>query len=104
MASDDALTPIEQWLALLTAELARRAAQTTWEANEGERARQQLIDELQQIAERLAATEHLFPLDVSDIAPIEVLAVRYFWPEDRLPAGLPTEDQIWAEYRARTAG
>jgi hypothetical protein len=92
-----------QWLALLKAERDRRAARVEWRANEGERAREQLLDTLQQMAQRMAATAHLFPLDVSDMAPAEMLAC-HLMPEHLRPAGLPTEDQILAEYRARTAG
>jgi hypothetical protein len=90
-----------EWLALLEAEYARRTARVAWEADEGERARQWLIDTLQQMAQRFAATAHLYPLLIDDMAPMEMLACRYFLPEHLMPAGLGTEEEIWAEYKAR---
>ena len=78
-----------------------RAAE--WEADEGERVREQVLDMLQAIAQRFAATAHLRPPDVSDMSIAEKLACRLL-PETLQPAGLPTEDQIWAEYRARAEG
>ena len=64
------------------------------------RARQQLFDTLQQMAERYAATAHLYPLPVDDMSPAEKLSLHLL-PEHLRPAGLPTEAEIWAEYRAR---
>jgi hypothetical protein len=92
-----------EWLALLEAELARRTARVAWEADEGERQRQWFINELQQIAERFAATTHLFPLSTDDMSPAEKLACHLL-PGELRPAGLPTEAAIWAEYRALKRG
>jgi hypothetical protein len=89
-----------EWLALLEAELARRAARAEWNAGEAERSRQQFFDMLQQMAERFAALAPLRPLDLDDMSIAEKLACRYFLPEALLPAGLGTEDQIWAEYQS----
>jgi hypothetical protein len=53
-----------EWLALLEAELARRTARVAWEADEDERRRQWVLDELQAMAGRLAATAHLYPIAI----------------------------------------
>lgn len=89
-----------EWLALLEAELARRRARVEWEAGEDDRAAQWFIEELEQMAERYAAIAHLHSLRADDMSPAEKLACHLL-PEDLRPEGLPTEDQIWAEYRAR---
>jgi hypothetical protein len=62
--------------------------------------RQWFIDTLQQMAQRLAATAHLYPLQIDDMAPAEMLAC-HFLPEHLRPAGLGTVDEIWAKYEAR---
>jgi hypothetical protein len=101
------MTTIEgrgEWLALLEAELARRAARAAWEADEGERAREEFIARLQGIAERFAAAAPRWPLQVDDMSIAEMLACRYFLPEHLMPAGLPSEDQIWSKYRALKSG
>jgi hypothetical protein len=85
-----------EWLAVLEAELDRRAARVEREADEGERARQQLLDTLQAMAQRFVATAHLCPIETSDMAPMEKLACRLFLPEHLMPAGLPSEDEIFA--------
>jgi hypothetical protein len=92
-----------EWLALLKAEFARRAARVEWQAGEDERAAQQVVEELRQMAGRFAATAHLYPLQIDDMAIVEMLACRWFLPEELQPPGLPTEDQIWADYEARRA-
>jgi hypothetical protein len=85
------------------------------EALEGEQARRQaarfggrdphewLADTLQQMADRIAATAHLAPFTVDDMAPVEMLACHLL-PESMRPAGLPAEDEIWAKFQARSAG
>jgi hypothetical protein len=100
------MTPPDRskWLALLGAERARRAARTEWEAGEDERARDQVIGTLLQMAQRFAAAAPLHPLDTADMSIAEKLACRLFLPENLQPAELPTEDQIWAEYQARKRG
>ena len=98
------MTDIEgqrEWLALLEEERARRTARVEWKAGEDERAREEFIARLQQMAERHAATAHLCPIDVTDMSIAELLACRLFLPEHLQPAGLPTEDEIWADYKAR---
>jgi hypothetical protein len=100
------VTDIEQrgeWLALLEAELARRAARTEREADESERQREAFIEELRQMAARIAATAHLHPVRTDDMSIAEMLACRFFLPEHLMPSGLLTEDQIWVEYEARKA-
>jgi hypothetical protein len=97
------VTPIEQqreWLALLEAELARRTMQAKWEAGQDERLRQELLDELEEMARRLAAVALLHPLQIDDMSYAERLACHLL-PESMRPRGLASEDQIWAEYRAR---
>jgi hypothetical protein len=97
------MTDIEgqrEWLALLKAERARRAARTEWKEGEDERAREQFLEELQQMALRFAALATTQPLELDDMSPVEMLACNML-PESMRPAGLPTEDQIWREYRAR---
>jgi hypothetical protein len=103
MAEGTPLSALQQWHALLLAERARRSARTEWETREGERARQQFIDTLQQMAARFAAAARLHPLDIADMSLAEKLCC-HFLPESMRPAGLPTEDQIWAEYRSRRPG
>ena len=93
-----------KWRALLEAELARRTARVEWQAGKDERQREQLIDTLQQMAQRLGVSAHRVPLDVSDMSIAEMFAVRWFLPEDLWPMDLPTEDQIWREYAARKQG
>jgi hypothetical protein len=85
-----------EWLALLEAELARRAARVEWQAGEDERAQQRLVDTLQAMAQRFAATARLCPLDLTDMSPAEMLAC-HFLPEHLRPAGLPTEAAIWGQ-------
>jgi hypothetical protein len=63
--------------------------------------RKWLLYTLQQMAQKFAATAHLYPLSIGDMAPMEMLACRHFLPEHLMPAGLPTADQIWAAYEAR---
>lgn len=89
-----------EWLALLEAELARRKARVEWEAGQDERAAQQFVEELAQMAQRFTAAAPLHPLRTDDMSPAEMLACHLL-PEPLRPAGLPTEDQIWAEYQAR---
>jgi hypothetical protein len=64
--------------------------------------RQWLLDTLQTMAQRLAATAHLYPLSIADMSIMERLACRYFLPEDLCPVGLESEDAIWAEFEARS--
>jgi hypothetical protein len=92
-----------EWLALLQAELARRAARVEWAAGEDERARQWLVDTLQGMAQRFADLAPLHPLRIDDMSPAEQLACHLL-PKDLRPAGLPTEAAIWAEYRALKHG
>jgi hypothetical protein len=101
MAESGPLSGLQQWHALLLAERARRTAKAEWQTNEADRSREQFLDTLQQIAQRFAAAAPRHPLDVSDMSIAEMLAVRWFLPEDLWPADLPTDDQIWAEYRSR---
>jgi hypothetical protein len=89
-----------EWRALLEAERARRAARTECEAGEGDRAAQQLVDELQEMARRMAATAHLSPLDLGDMSIAEKVACHLL-PESMRPEGLPSEAEIWRQYRAR---
>jgi hypothetical protein len=74
-----------------------------WEAGEDERQRQQLFDTLQQMAERLATPAPLHPIKIDDMSIAEMLACRLFLPEELMPKGLGTEEEIWAEYAARKA-
>jgi hypothetical protein len=92
-----------EWLALLEAELARRAARTEWEAGAGERAREALTAELLAMAQRMATTAHLYPLSTDDMSIAEMLAARML-PKHLQPPGLPSEAKIWAQYRARKKG
>jgi hypothetical protein len=89
------MTPQARWLALLAAERARR------DPNRGEDARQRLLEDLKQMAQRFAATAHLYPVHVDDMSCAEMFACRLFLPKDMQPAGLPSEAAIWALYRAR---
>jgi hypothetical protein len=92
-----------EWLAYLEAELARRAARVEWAAGEDERAREWFADTLQGMAQRLAATAHLLPLSIDDMAPAELLCCHLL-PEHLRPAGLPTEAAIWADFRELKRG
>jgi hypothetical protein len=94
MASEDALKTL---IAALEVEQKRRLAAQFG----GQDPREWFIGTLQQIAQRFAATAHLYPLSIDDMAPMEMLACCYFLPEHLMPAGLPTADQIWAEVEAR---
>jgi hypothetical protein len=89
-----------EWLQLLEAELARRAARVEWQAGEADRARERFVETLQAMAGRLAAPS-LYPLSIADMSIAEKLACRYFLPEHLMPPGLGTEKEIWAEYEAR---
>ena len=94
------IDPRREWLALLEAELGRRAARTEWEAGEGERQREWFVNTLEEMAERLAvAGSSAHPLQVDDMSIAEKLACTLL-PEPLRPAGLPTEAAIWAEYEA----
>jgi hypothetical protein len=62
--------------------------------------RQWFLDTLQVMAQRFAATAHLHPLQIDDMASAEMLAC-HFLHEHRRPPGLPTVDEIWAAYEAR---
>jgi hypothetical protein len=92
-----------RWRTLLQEERDRRAAARAGTAD-GDAAREQFLAELRQMAQRFAAAAHLYPLSIDDMSIAEKLACRWFLPDELLPAGLPTEDQIWAEYRARKRG
>jgi hypothetical protein len=94
MASPDTLAAL---LKALRAEQTRRQKAQFG----GQDPRERLLDTLQGMAERLAATSSGPPLQVPEMAPAEKLACRLFLPEDLIPAGLGTEDEIWAEYGAR---
>jgi hypothetical protein len=96
MASEDALRALVN--ALVAEQKRRQAAQFG-----GQDPREWLLDTLQAMARRYAALAHLHPLDTVDMSIAEKLACRYFLPEDLQPAGLGTEDQIWAEYRSTPA-
>jgi hypothetical protein len=92
-----------EWLTLLEAELARRAARPEWAAGEDERQRQWFVDTLQAMAQRFAAAVPLHPLALDDMSPAEKLACHLL-PKSMRPPGLPTEAAIWAEYRGLKAG
>jgi hypothetical protein len=62
--------------------------------------REWLLETLQTMAQRFAATAHLLPLQLDDMAIAEKLACRFFLPEELMPAGLGTEEEIWAKYAA----
>jgi hypothetical protein len=101
------MTTIEgrgEWLALLEAELARRTARVAWEAGEEERSRQQFVATLAAMAERFAASAPRYPLQIDDMSIAEMLACRLFLPEHLMPAGLGTEEEIWAEYQTCRGG
>lgn len=92
-----------EWLALLEAELARRAARDDWAAGEADRQQEWIFETLQAMAQRLAAapsSDH--PLYLDDMSVAEKLAC-HFLPEPLRPEGLPTEAAIWAEYEALRA-
>jgi hypothetical protein len=91
-----------EWLRLLETELARRAARVEWQAGADERARLWFLDTLQAMAQRLGATAHLHPLQIDDMSCAEMLAC-HFLPEHLRPAGLGTEDEIFALAAARGA-
>jgi hypothetical protein len=93
MASADALKTL---IAALETEQARRLAARFG----GRDPRTWFLEELQQMAERLAATAHLCPITINDMSIIEKLACRYFLPEGLCPEGLGTADEIWAEHRS----
>jgi hypothetical protein len=63
--------------------------------------REQFIETLRAIAQRFTALAPRCPLQIDDMSIAELLACRLFVPEHLRPAGLPTEDEIWAEYRAK---
>jgi hypothetical protein len=98
------VTPAERaalrldWLTGTTAEIERRRAATLEAAGDE---RERFINTLQEMAQRLAATAHLYPIDTADMSIAEKLAILYFWPENQHPEGLGSEKQIWAEYAAR---
>jgi hypothetical protein len=94
MASSDALDTL---IAALEAEQARRQAAQFG----GQDPHTWFVDTLRQMAQRLAATAHLYPLDTADMSPAEKLAILHFWPEDLCPEGLGSADEIWAEFAAR---
>jgi hypothetical protein len=89
-----------EWLGLLEAELARRTTQAEWEAGQDERLRQQLLGRLWEMAQRLKAGALVHPLQIDDMSCAEMLACR-FLPERLRPAGLGTEDEIFALAAAR---
>jgi hypothetical protein len=96
MASADALDTL---IDALEAEQARRQR-----ARFGghDNPREWLVNTLRQIAERLA-TAHRLPLDLSDMSPMEQLAVATFLPEAMRPIDLGTVDEIWeAHFRPRS--
>ena len=90
MASPSTLKAL---LAALEAELARRRPPV-------EHAREQLADTLCEMALRLATTTRWCPLQLDDMSPAELLSC-HFLPEHLRPPGLPTEDEILAQYRDR---
>ena len=89
-----------EWLAFLEAELARRAARIEWEAGEDNRAAQQFMASLEQMAERLVAAGPSYVPRLDDMSPAEMLAC-HLAPAELHPAGLPTIAEIWSEYQAR---
>ena len=93
MASPSTLKAL---LAALEEELARRSPPV-------EQAREQLVDTLSEMALRLATTARLCPLRLDDMSTAELLSC-HFLPEHLRPPGLPTEDEILAQYRGRQAG
>jgi hypothetical protein len=95
MASPDTLAALLE--ALQTEQARRRKAQFGGHDDP----REWLLAELQEMAERFAATAHLCPLDLADMSIMEKLACRYFLPVDLCPEGLGSEGEIWAEYEAR---
>jgi hypothetical protein len=94
MASEDALKAL---VSALVAEQARRR-KARFGGHDGPH--EWLLDTLRTMAQRLAATAHLCPLDLADMAPAEQLACHLL-PEHLQPAGLRTVDEIWVEYEAR---
>jgi hypothetical protein len=96
MASPSALKAL---LKALDAERARRDPASFFDRAAAE---QKFINELREIATRLAAPSHWAPpLTADDMSIVEMLAARFFLPEHLQPAGLPSEDEIWAEYERR---
>ena len=79
--------------AALAAELARRSPPV-------EQACEQLVETLGEMALRLATTTPLCPLRLDDMSPAELLACHLL-AEHLRPPGLPTEDEILAQYRDR---
>jgi hypothetical protein len=90
-----------RWIALLRGEIERREAEAI--AAAGGDPRQAFVDKLREMARTLAATAHLYPLQLADMSVAERLACHLL-PEPMRPAGLGTEDEIWAEYWERAAG
>jgi hypothetical protein len=87
-----------EWLTLLEAERERRRQRVVWDAGAGERARKRLIDELEQMALRLAAAPAQLPLALTDMSPAELLSLHLLAER---PAGLPDEDEILTIYERR---
>ena len=69
-------------------------------ARRHEHAHKQLADTLSEMALRLATTTPLCPLRLDDMSPAELLACHLL-AEHLRPPGLPTEDEILAQYRDR---
>jgi hypothetical protein len=90
-----------RWIALLRGEIERREAEAI--AAAGSDPRQAFVDKLREMAQSLAATAHLCPLQLADMSVAERVACHLL-PEPMRPAGLGTEDEIWAEYQARSTG
>ena len=88
------MTPQARYLALLEAERARRTG-----AGHDDDPRQRLLDQLSAMAERLAAAPQ-HHLCVDDMSPAEMLACHLL-PDELRPAGVRSEDEIWAEVRRR---
>jgi hypothetical protein len=99
------MTPAERatlrldWLVGTTAEIERRQAAKLEAAGGDERER--FIATLQQMAERLAVAAARDPLQIDDMSIAEMLACRWFLPEELMPPGRGSEKEIWAEYAAR---
>ena len=86
----------QRWLGLVAAERSRRRKQPGVD----ERAVEQLFAQLQQMAQRFAAAPALYRHDVDDMSPAEMLACHLL-PEELRPPGIKSEDEIWAEVKAR---
>jgi hypothetical protein len=89
------MTPQVQYLTLLAAERVRR------DPSRGEEARQRILDELSAMAERFAATAHLYPLTVDDTCPRPNRSPATCLSEELRPPGLKPEAEIWAGALAR---